>query len=42
MAGPASNPSSVVCAVNNKIEREAIDKLAKDRLDKGGRRWVDR
>ena len=41
MSGPASNPSSVVCAVNDKIERESIDKLAKDRLDKGGTvRWV--
>jgi YidC/Oxa1 family membrane protein insertase len=40
-SGPASNLSSVLCAVNDKIEREPIDKLTKDRMNKGGNvRWV--
>jgi YidC/Oxa1 family membrane protein insertase len=41
-SGPASNLSSVLCAYGeDKIEREPIDKLAKDRMNKGGNiRWV--
>jgi YidC/Oxa1 family membrane protein insertase len=42
LSGPASNPASVLCALGDKdLEREPIDKLAKDRINKGGVvRWI--
>jgi YidC/Oxa1 family membrane protein insertase len=40
-SGPASNPGSVVCAVNDKLERQAIDAVHKEPLDKlGAVHWV--
>jgi YidC/Oxa1 family membrane protein insertase len=40
-SGPTSSIASVVCDVNGKIERQAIDELAKEPFDKGGAiRWV--
>jgi YidC/Oxa1 family membrane protein insertase len=40
-SGGAANLSSFLCAVNEKVEREPIEKLAKDALDKlGNVRWI--
>jgi YidC/Oxa1 family membrane protein insertase len=40
-SGPASNPGSVICAVNDKIERQAIESIHKEPLDKlGAVHWV--
>jgi YidC/Oxa1 family membrane protein insertase len=41
LSGGASNLSSVLCSVNEKVEREPIEKLAKDPIDKLGTvRWI--
>jgi YidC/Oxa1 family membrane protein insertase len=40
-SGGAANLSSVLCSVNDKVEREPIDKLGKDPIDKLGTvRWI--
>ncbi len=40
-SGPASNPGSVVCAFNDKVEREAIESIHKEPLDKlGAVHWI--
>jgi YidC/Oxa1 family membrane protein insertase len=40
-SGPAANPSSVICAVGDKIERHGIESLQKDTIDKlGAVHWV--
>ncbi len=41
MSGSAANLSSVLCAVDDKVERRPIEKVAKDGLDKlGAVRWI--
>jgi YidC/Oxa1 family membrane protein insertase len=40
-SGPASNPGSVVCAINEKVEREGIGSVHKEPLDKlGAVHWI--
>jgi YidC/Oxa1 family membrane protein insertase len=40
LSGGASNLSSVLCAMDDKVEREPVDKLVKDPIDKTGTvRW---
>jgi YidC/Oxa1 family membrane protein insertase len=40
-SGPASNPGSLVCAYNDKIERQAIESIQKEPIDKlGAVHWV--
>jgi YidC/Oxa1 family membrane protein insertase len=40
-SGPTSSIASVLCDVNGKVERQAIDDLAKEPFDKGGTvRWI--
>jgi YidC/Oxa1 family membrane protein insertase len=40
-SGPASNPGSVICAVDDKIERQAIEAIHKEPVDKTGLvHWV--
>jgi YidC/Oxa1 family membrane protein insertase len=41
LSGGAANLSSALCSVNDKVERAAIEKLAKDPIDKlGAVRWI--
>src|SRR6185312_16771218 len=41
MSGSSSNLSSVLCAIDDKVERRPIEKVAKDALDKQGAvRWI--
>jgi len=41
MSGSSANLSSVLCAVDDKLERRPVDKVAKDALDKlGAVRWI--
>jgi YidC/Oxa1 family membrane protein insertase len=41
MSGSAANTASVLCAVDDKVERKPIEKLGKDPLDKlGAVKWV--
>jgi YidC/Oxa1 family membrane protein insertase len=40
-SGGAANLSSVLCSINDKVERQPIEKLAKDPIDKiGAVRWI--
>lgn len=40
-SGGAANLSSILCSVNDKVEREPIEKLGKDPIDKlGAVRWI--
>jgi YidC/Oxa1 family membrane protein insertase len=42
LSGPASNPGSALCEVNDKTEREPIEKLAKSPIENktGAVRWI--
>jgi YidC/Oxa1 family membrane protein insertase len=41
LSGPASNPASALCDTGEKPERQSIEKLAKDPIEKGGPiRWI--
>ncbi|HVR64557.1 MAG TPA: membrane protein insertase YidC [Polyangia bacterium] len=41
LSGSSANPASIICEVGEKAERESVEKLAKDKLEKGGNvRWV--
>jgi YidC/Oxa1 family membrane protein insertase len=41
MSGSSANPASMLCSIDDKIERRPIDKLGKDPIDKlGAVKWI--